>query len=277
MVRIRVPKTLQGKVIGRRGATIKDIESDYPGVRVTVPRRDDPSEIVVVHGPLEAVQRAVQRVKDIAGIRTPEEARHDANEDAQLHRLRAEKDALFHQADEAGRAGNRARRHVLLDAAHSKRREFERLKAERARRTFEKRNSGYGLDQIDLHGLYLHDAVTACQERLSKAISSNVREVTIITGAGHHSSHGHAKIKPAVEELLARYKLSYTFLPGEGGFVVTMPSSRPHITTASIEKPLSPKKKSFFARLAGVLSDCVRFLLCGVGDDIVENNAQKNS
>ena len=49
---VRVPKSLHGKIIGKKAATLKDIESDYPGVKVIVPQRNDPSEIVRLAGTL---------------------------------------------------------------------------------------------------------------------------------------------------------------------------------------------------------------------------------
>ena len=71
---VQVPKNLHGKIIGKQAATLKDIESDYPGVKVTVPRRNDPSEFVRLAGPEDAVRRAERRVLDIAGVLSDEAA-----------------------------------------------------------------------------------------------------------------------------------------------------------------------------------------------------------
>ncbi len=51
---VKVPKELHGKVIGKGAATLKDIESDY-GVRLIVPKRDDPSDDVVIEGTPDSV------------------------------------------------------------------------------------------------------------------------------------------------------------------------------------------------------------------------------
>ena len=108
---IRVPKALHGKVVGTKRATLRDIESDYPGVKVTVPRQDDPSELIHISGPADAVSRAEKRVLDISGQLSDDAARERAKADA----LRKEKDALFEQANHTQ---DRAKKHQLLDAAY---------------------------------------------------------------------------------------------------------------------------------------------------------------
>lgn len=63
-------------------------------------------------------------------------------------------------------------------------------------------------NQIDLHGLQVHEAlqlvkhfVTGCEERLRKE-GGLAQTLYIITGEGHHSPGGKAKIKPAVKKYL---------------------------------------------------------------------------
>ena len=51
--------------MGRHGTTVKDIESDYPGVKLIVV---DPGEFVEIHGDEKAVHRALERVKDVFGF-----------------------------------------------------------------------------------------------------------------------------------------------------------------------------------------------------------------
>ena len=132
---VPVPKKLHGKVVGAKGATIRDIESDYPGVKVLVPKRHDPSELITISGPADAVKRAVQRVRDISG----ELGDATAKERERADGLRKEKDALF---DEAHHTNNPEKRRRLMDAAHAKKREFEAEEAAAALRIFRARNSG---------------------------------------------------------------------------------------------------------------------------------------
>ena len=210
---VRVPKNMHGKIIGKQAATLKDIESDYPGVKVSVPQRSDPSEFVRLTGPEDAVKRAERRVLDIAGVLSDEAAAERKRADE----MRREKDRLF---DEANKASG-AKRHALLDAAHAKKRQLEEEEAAAAKRIFKKKNSGYGLEQMDLHGLHLDEAMERVRERLKRVEAGDVPSVELITGAGHHSD-GKAKIKPAVEALLKEKSstLSYEPMSGGGGFTV---------------------------------------------------------
>lgn len=64
-------------------------------------------------------------------------------------------------------------------------------------------------------------------ERLSKT-ESRIRdgslELTIITGAGHHSDNNRAKIKPAIEELLRQRGFQYE-VDRTGGIILVQGSS----------------------------------------------------
>lgn len=215
---VRVAKSLHGKIIGKQGATLRDIECDYPGVKVKVPKRVDPSELIHLSGPADAVGRAERRVMDISG------ALGDvaATEHARAEALRKEKDALFEQA---GRTRDRVERKRLLDAAHAKKRELEVEERAAAERTFAEKNSGYGLEQIDLHGLHLKEATQKVEERLRQLEAGEVAggSVEIITGAGHHSEGRQAKIRPAVKAMLEKNtELTFEAMSADGGFVVRL-------------------------------------------------------
>jgi len=78
--------------------------------------------------------------------------------------------------------------------------------------------------EIDLHGLYLDEAMDATLEFLkhwSKKASSR-ETVLIITGAGNHSDNNKAVIRPKVEELLQEQCLEYEAVHGNGAFRVTL-------------------------------------------------------
>ena len=214
---IRVPKALHGKIIGKQAATLRDIESDYPGVKVRVPKRDDPSEIIRLTGPADAVSRAERRVMDISGALSDA-----ATERARADALRKEKDALFEQAS---RTRDRVEKKKLLDAAHAKKREVEVEERAAAERIFAAKNSGYGLEQIDLHGLHLEEATQKAQERLGRLEAGEVAggSVEIITGAGHHSKGHQATIRLAVEAMLRKKRrLTFEGMIADGGFVVRL-------------------------------------------------------
>ena len=84
---------------------------------------------------------------------------------------------------------------------------------------FKAKNLGYGNEQMDLHGLRVKEALQFVEERLV-AVDGDLRSgalesLTIITGFGHHSDNGKAKIKPEVVKLLS--DRGYPFQEDEAG------------------------------------------------------------
>lgn len=213
---VNVPKDQQGKIIGTRGNTIKDIHSDYPGVCVTVPRKHDPSTIVTIKGPKIQVKRAKARILDILGL-SKTNYRDTANS------LRAQAGKLFESANHPGISRNKRRK--LLNQAHELKRQYEFEDRAAAAQIFAVKNSGYELNQMDLHGLFLKEAIEYVQERLKMLFAGQVpgHELEIITGKGIHSAGQRAKIKPAVENLLQNEKQRFSYVClGEGGFKVSL-------------------------------------------------------
>ncbi|KAG6333682.1 hypothetical protein ID866_5412 [Astraeus odoratus] len=56
--------------------------------------------------------------------------------------------------------------------------------------------------EVDLHGLYVKEAIKYTEEALEKAQSRGDAEIRLIVGKGLHSDGHVAKIKPALEELM---------------------------------------------------------------------------
>lgn len=77
--------------------------------------------------------------------------------------------------------------------------------------------------EIDLHGLYLEEAMDATRAFLKHWKKQADRTtVLVITGAGHHSENQKAVIRPKVEELLQDQRLEYVSVHGGGAFEVTV-------------------------------------------------------
>ena len=64
------------------------------------------------------------------------------------------------------------------------------------------RNDGKGEYYLDLHGLYVEEAIGFLDERLKKLESAKGKDLELITGAGHHSADHVAHIKAKVIEVL---------------------------------------------------------------------------
>lgn len=58
---------------------------------------------------------------------------------------------------------------------------------------------------IDLHGLYVNEAIERTEAAISDCQRQGREELRVIVGKGIHSQGGHAKIKPAVENLMKKY------------------------------------------------------------------------
>ncbi|GBG28707.1 Smr domain-containing protein YPL199C [Hondaea fermentalgiana] len=234
---VQVPKNMQGKVIGRGAATLKDIESDYD-VKLHMPARDSDSEDVVIEGAADKCEFAKRRVLDIIG-QAPDVT---SGARAEAQKLYDEADRLF---EAARNAGSSEESRDLKDQAHAKRREAEEANERAARVIFEHKNGGYGLDQMDLHGLYVKEAMHFVEERLRKVddkLRANEMELVIIPGQGIHSS-GAAKIKPTVEQYLRDNNYPYELDPAGGQFTVSFKDAGPEVSQpAAAPTPAQPSK-----------------------------------
>ncbi|CAF4743356.1 unnamed protein product, partial [Rotaria sp. Silwood2] len=70
---------------------------------------------------------------------------------------------------------------------------------------------------IDLHGLYVEEALQYLQKQIDECRSNNISQLTVITGIGNNSQDKIARIKPKVENLARQNHLKMT---PYGGHVV---------------------------------------------------------
>ena len=63
---------------------------------------------------------------------------------------------------------------------------------------FQYYNQHRPIDGIDLHGLYVVEALKYLQEKIDDCRSKNIKKLTVITGMGNNSPQNIAKIKPKV-------------------------------------------------------------------------------
>ena len=78
--------------------------------------------------------------------------------------------------------------------------------------------SHYNRDQpettIDLHGLYVSEAVKYLEERVNQCRAKKCQQLTVITGAGNNSVNRIPKIKPEVEAFARKHQLKVTSYSG---------------------------------------------------------------
>ncbi|KAI0486953.1 DUF1771-domain-containing protein [Xylaria cf. heliscus] len=97
---------------------------------------------------------------------------------------------------------------------------------------FDANNNGTQPDAIDLHGLYVADAVKRVEERVIKDRSEGKTHLHVIVGQGIHSVDHIQRIKPAIEQLCENLGLEYAteenagriYVNLQGGNVTNVPS-----------------------------------------------------
>lgn len=82
---------------------------------------------------------------------------------------------------------------------------------------------------IDLHGLYVAEALKYLQDKLIECRSKNILQLTVITGMGNNSPNKIAKIKPEVEKFVRENRLKVTAYSGH--LVVDLSTDDQYTTT----------------------------------------------
>lgn len=147
--------------------------------------------------------------------------------DPEYKRLRAEADRLFkrrnqlsQQSQAAYKQGDGQRAHELSEQAKQVLAQADDCNRKAAEFVFRENNEDSERDEIDLHGLYVKEAVWILQRRIASDIQNNQSHIRVIVGKGLHSANGVAKIKPAVEELCRESNLKVHVDPKNSGVLV---------------------------------------------------------
>ncbi|KAF8320655.1 DUF1771-domain-containing protein, partial [Clavulina sp. PMI_390] len=138
-------------------------------------------------------------------------------------RARKEGDQMAHCFDESHRAyesGDGARAKELSNEGKKHKAEMERLNKEASDWIYYQNNTDSAVDEVDLHGLYVAEAVSRTEAAIQKAQSEGKNHLNIIVGKGLHSQGHVAKIKPAIEELMQKYNLAAELDPHNAGVLV---------------------------------------------------------
>ncbi|KAH9993999.1 hypothetical protein BJV77DRAFT_961647 [Russula vinacea] len=121
--------------------------------------------------------------------------------------LRERARRMKREEQEAQKRAKRAhkKREYNAEALHKRdalvrRRAMEDLNKEAAKAFFNKNNKGRTDGMVDLHGLYVNEALEYAKQALQSAILRNDKVVRFIVGKGLHAKDGKVKIRPALEK-----------------------------------------------------------------------------
>ncbi|OXH30344.1 cytoplasmic protein [Cryptococcus neoformans] len=126
----------------------------------------------------------------------------------------------FAASQAAYQAGDGAKAHELSVQGKAHQRTQDQLDDQASAWIFNENNKDSPAGTIDLHGLYVKEAIERTEAAISDCQRQGREELRIIVGKGIHSQGGHAKIKPAVENLMGKYNLSAYIDPENTGVLV---------------------------------------------------------
>ncbi|KZV74399.1 DUF1771-domain-containing protein [Peniophora sp. CONT] len=138
-------------------------------------------------------------------------------------RARKEGDAMaraFDASHKAYESGEKARAKELSNEGHAHQAEMEKLNREASEWIFRENNTDSQPGEIDLHGLFVKESIEYTDRAIVEAQQRGDSEIQLIVGKGIHSQGGHAKIKPAIEELMHKHNLTATLDPDNAGVLI---------------------------------------------------------
>ncbi|TRX90358.1 hypothetical protein FHL15_008723 [Xylaria flabelliformis] len=150
-------------------------------------------------------------------------------DDKEFERLRQsakaeylKRDDCMARAHQAYDRGDGAGAKQLSNAGKAHAAEGDKLNRDASKMIFAKVNDGIDTHMIDLHGLYVHEAVDFTTTRIRTDQSQGYTGLHVIVGQGIHSIDHKQKIKPAIEELCETLGLQYATEENAGRIYVNL-------------------------------------------------------
>ncbi|KAH9083550.1 hypothetical protein EDB83DRAFT_2669553 [Lactarius deliciosus] len=143
-------------------------------------------------------------------------------------KLREQARRKGHEMSEARSRAKSARMKGRLGAAHAHKQDAIAHESEmkeldkRAAKIFLRENNKDRTEggKIDLHGLYVAEAIQVAKDQLQTARLRGDEVVRFIVGKGLHSDAGGAKIRPALEDLVTKRGLIHSLDPYNAGVLI---------------------------------------------------------
>ncbi|KAL0956027.1 hypothetical protein HGRIS_002200 [Hohenbuehelia grisea] len=135
----------------------------------------------------------------------------------------------FEESKEAYNRGDGARAKELSNEGKQHKQKMEDINKQASEWIFIENNKDSKPGEVDLHGLYVKEAITYTDRAIQEAKQRGDSEIHLIVGKGLHSQGGAAKIKPAIEELMQKHQLTAAMDPTNAGVLIVQlnaPKSR---------------------------------------------------
>ncbi|KZP31756.1 DUF1771-domain-containing protein [Athelia psychrophila] len=128
----------------------------------------------------------------------------------------------FEQSQQAYRYGDGARAKRLSNEGHACRTMMDSLNKQASDWIFAENNKDRNPEEIDLHDLYVPEAINRTERAIVQAMQRGDTEIRLIVGQGNHSQYRCAKIKPAIQKLVQKYRLVAAPDVNNAGVIIVM-------------------------------------------------------
>ncbi|PBK85166.1 DUF1771-domain-containing protein [Armillaria gallica] len=134
----------------------------------------------------------------------------------------------FDESHEAHNRGDRAAAKEFSEQGKNHKQKMEQLNKEASNWIYHENNRNRKPGEIDLHGLYVKEAIAYTDAALEEAKLRGDSEIRFIVGKGLHSEGGTAKVGPAIKDLMREYQLAAELdLSNSGVLVVKLNGPTP--------------------------------------------------
>ncbi|KIJ04681.1 hypothetical protein PAXINDRAFT_104065 [Paxillus involutus ATCC 200175] len=126
----------------------------------------------------------------------------------------------YKQSQEAYERRDRARAKELSEQGKRHAGVMERLNAKASAIVFRENNLDKDPDEVDLHGLFVKEAITYTEKAIQDARRRGDSEIRLIVGQGTHSTGGVPRLKPAIEDDIRKRGLHVEVDPRNAGVLI---------------------------------------------------------
>ncbi|KPA74522.1 putative mitochondrial hypothetical protein [Leptomonas pyrrhocoris] len=250
-----------GHVVGKGGATIKDIQ-ERTGAKVEI-LKEGPQVKITADDDAQLAATVAEVNKIVENQENPDyEGPEGSRLRAEANALGDKRSKLYDEATKKREGGDHEGANKLVKEGKKAGEEMQARHREAAAAIakFNNEDKGKGEEYFDMHGLHEDEAMEMLKERVAKLEAKpegTVTEFEVIPGAGHHSAPGAQKLKGATEAFLKEKGFDYeavnagTFMakiPGTGEAIVSAPEEgdrkKPKVEEApkADEKPKAEQK-----------------------------------